>query len=171
MFVGHCPVDNLKIGEKITFAKLEQPTNLSFDDSIGIFGYSTSFVTGKKKVYTRDLKKKLSEAGYGGIDVDAVMAKYAQYDTYRTWYGKEKAYIKGYDTVGAMAEINRLIKEAYRTNLDSFKEAVGISSDSFANAMKEALSGGDVEEIVNDLFNLDINSSSLKPFKSLTTRL
>ena len=84
------------------------------------------------------------------------MGKYAQHDSYRNWYGKKKSYVSGYDTAGAMAEINKLIKEAYELNLKNFKEALSLTSDSFVSAIETALGSGSkfsITDMVTDSFN------------------
>ena len=109
---------------------------------------------------TTVLKEQLAEAGYGDIDVDAVMGKYAQYGSYRTWYGKKKSYISGYDVEGAMTEIQGLIDDAWQQNLDNFKSAVGIMSSDFSSSFASVFkSGGDAKTALDAMLRDSFSKS------------
>lgn len=148
-------VDSMSLGQKISFAKLTKPTNLAAgaitEGGTNLFKWGANNAT----IDTTAIENALSSGGYSGIDVQAIFKKYAQYKSYidsSDWF-KRKSYISGYDTAGAMAEINRLIEEAYQKNLENFKEALNLTTSSFASALSSALDGGDVESILTDMFN------------------
>jgi hypothetical protein len=190
-------VDDLSIGQKISFAQLERPSNLAGimagtgssastelnwenflkPGGIALQGIVDMLGFGKAKnasIDTTALKEQLAGAGYGDIDVDAVMGKYAQYGSYRTWYGKKKSYISGYDVEGAMTEIQALIDDAWQQNLDNFKEAVGLMSSDFSSQFASVFkSGGDaktaLDAMLRDSFSKSVFYS--EAFESLGDQL
>lgn len=154
-------VDSMSLGQKISFAKLTKPTNLmaggiGSSGANGILGgLGLGWGASNASIDTTAIQNALNGGGYSGIDVQSIFKKYAQYSSYydaSDWF-KKKSYISGYDTAGAMAEINRLIEEAYQKNLENFKEALSLTTSSFASALSSALDGGDVESILTDMFN------------------
>lgn len=166
-------VEDFTLGQKISFAQLTKPSDLMaggvgggglnqglltapFDIISGILGGgSVSWGSKNATVDTTAIKKALAGGGYSGIDVDAIFGKYAKRETYRDLsdWGKEKSYISGYDVTGAMAEINKLIAEAWQTNIDGFAEALSLSSQDFISNMVDVFkSGGSISESVTDMF-------------------
>lgn len=165
-------VENFSLGQKISFAKLEKPSNLvgaiTGTGEKGTQLWENMFTGGAASVIdmlkgdfkasnasldTTALQQQLASAGYGGIDVNAIFGKYAQRDSYRNWYGKKESYISGYDTAGAMAEITKLIEEAWQANLEGFAQALSLSSQDFIKNMVDVFkSGGSISESVNDMF-------------------
>ena len=166
-------VDSFTLGQKITFAKLERPSNLGFGSMQGgnlnqnlltapfdlvsaiLGGDSVSWGANNATIDTTTIKKALSGGGYEGINVDAIIAKYAKRESYRDLsdWGRKKDRIVGYDITAAMEEINKLIQEAYEKNLEGFKQAVQLTTGDFTNKMIEAFkTGGNVSESVNDMF-------------------
>ena len=52
-----------------------------------------------------------------------------------------------------MAEINKLIEEAWQANLEGFAQALSLSSQDFISNMVDVFkSGGSISESVNDMF-------------------
>lgn len=161
-------VNDLSIAGSISFAQLEKPTNFAgISAGKGSAGgnawlqaltgnpFLGGFFGKKPKdasLDTSELQKQLNEAGYGNINVGAIAGKYEQYGSSRNWYGKKESYVKGYDTVGIVAEINELIEQAYRLNLDNFKNAVGLTSQNFSKGLEQAFRGdGDAQKAINDI--------------------
>lgn len=159
-------VENYSTKEKIDYANLTKPSSLSeITSGIGNgdvgWGASDFFdVFDKPDNATYDissLKAQLTNAGYGDLagQLDSIMGKYAQYSRSRNWYGKSSSYISGYDTAGFLKEVNALIEEAYQTNLDAYKEQVGLTSDSFVSAIKEGMENAtdlDISSMIESAF-------------------
>lgn len=168
-------VNDMSIGQKISFAQLERPEDLGGYfagsgkagtggdlGSLIISGGLSGLFGGKKKDASLDvsgLQKQLEQAGYGDINAEAVFRKYAQYGSYRSW-GRKKSYISGYDTEGAMAEIQRLIDDAWQQNLDNFKGAVGLMSSDFSSQFASIFKkGGDAKTALDAMLRDSFSKS------------
>lgn len=162
-------VEDMNLSQRVSFANLKMPKNLSAGGISGggtsgllsgITGGGISWGAGNATIDTSGIKAQLTSAGYGDIakQVDAIFGKFAKYTSYidaSDWF-KKKSYISGYDTAGAMEEINRLIKEAYDLNLQKFKEALNLTADSFVGAIESAMKEGktfSITDMVTDSFN------------------
>jgi len=174
-------IDEFSIGEQISYAQLTRPSELStvsagtgsveglLSTSPILSGLFDSFGwgTGASNA-TADLsglKSQLTGAGYTDLasQLDSILGNYAQYSSYTDWsdWGKKKSYISGYDTTGFMTEVNKLIDEAWKKNLENYKSAIGLTTDAFASTMEGVIDGGDFETSLAELYSSALKTSFL----------
>lgn len=155
-------VNNMNIGQKINFAKMYKPSAVYGDITSGVSNIDEDAIQWGANNAGYDASKlieKLKGGDYSNIDINAIMSKYAYRKDFinsANWFQKDSQ-IVGYDIAGAMAEINKLISEAYKKNLENFKEAIGLTTDAFANGLMDALEGGDIDKVLEKL-----NTDALK---------
>lgn len=167
-------IDDYSIAQKINFAQLNKPTvgtDLVSVSSKGVQGapdiMAVPFypLAGKQisdrsgtteTVNLDELQRTLNKAGFGDINARAIFESTATRSKVKSGgffgFGATEKELVDYNEAAAIAEINRLIEESYRINLDNFKQVVGITSDSFAQVMISTFrSGGDVSQALNNM--------------------